>query len=221
MNAHDDISNHSGPGSAAEPSMEEILASIRRILKEDEGQMTSDPAMGDEEVLVLDATMRINPADISTATELPAETGVIQTPEELAPPSPPEPWHFSSEPSPGTRQDAPSAAQAQPQAEPEPEIILPPAAPEQEDFMEEHLQSPQGLIGDDLTDSISSTIGSLVRSISTDRAVSVSRGGLTLEDIVREEIKPILKAWFDTHLPSLVERIVRAEIGRVVDRTQL
>jgi cell pole-organizing protein PopZ len=60
-----------------------------------------------------------------------------------------------------------------------------------------------------------------MQSISTERAVSVSRGGITIEDIVREEIRPVLKAWFDTHLPTLVERIVRAEIGRVVDRTQV
>jgi cell pole-organizing protein PopZ len=31
----------------------------------------------------------------------------------------------------------------------------------------------------------------------------------------------MLKAWLDSHLPALVERIVRAEIERVVDRTQL
>ena len=33
-------------------------------------------------------------------------------------------------------------------------------------------------------------------------------------------VKPVLKAWLDTHLPPLVERIVRAEIERVIDRTQ-
>jgi cell pole-organizing protein PopZ len=49
----------------------------------------------------------------------------------------------------------------------------------------------------------------------------VTRGGLTIEDIVREEIKPILKSWLDSHLPTLVERIVRSEIERLVDRTQI
>ena len=42
MSDSNDISNNSGPGSAAEPSMEEILASIRRILKEDEGSARFD-----------------------------------------------------------------------------------------------------------------------------------------------------------------------------------
>lgn len=209
MSADDDISNHAGPASTGEPSMEEILASIRRILREDE-RSNGHAADEDDDLLVLDATMRINPPDISTATELPAETGSIR-----APGSRLESVHFTSEPSLDAEQHTPSPAHA----EPEPRITL--AAPEQEEFMEEHLQSPEGLIGDALSGSISSTIGSMVRSISTERAVSVARGGPTLEDLVREEIKPILKAWFDTHLPSLVERIVRAEIGRIVDRTQL
>ncbi len=218
MSADDDISNHAGPASTGEPSMEEILASIRRILREDE-RSNGHAADEDDDLLVLDATMRINPPDISTATELPTETGSIRASGSLAPGAPeplaPEPVHFTSEPSLDAEQHTPSPAHA----EPEPRITL--AAPEQEEFMEEHLQSPEGLIGDALSGSISSTIGSMVRSISTERAVSVARGGPTLEDLVREEIKPILKAWFDTHLPSLVERIVRAEIGRIVDRTQL
>ena len=56
--------------------------------------------------------------------------------------------------------------------------------------------------------------------MSQDRSVAVSRGGVSLEDIVREEIRPLLKSWLDSHLPSLVERIVRAEIERVIDRTK-
>jgi uncharacterized protein len=37
----------------------------------------------------------------------------------------------------------------------------------------------------------------------------------TLEDLVREMLKPILKAWLDDNLPHIVERLVRAEIERV------
>ena len=44
------------------------------------------------------------------------------------------------------------------------------------------------------------------------------RGGPTIEDLVREEIRPLLKEWLDAHLPPLVERLVRAEIERVVGR---
>jgi cell pole-organizing protein PopZ len=36
--------------------------------------------------------------------------------------------------------------------------------------------------------------------------------------LVRDEIRPILKEWLDANLPSMVERLVRAEIERVVNR---
>ena len=37
----------------------------------------------------------------------------------------------------------------------------------------------------------------------------------TLEDLVKEMLRPMLKSWLDDNLPSLVERIVKAEIERV------
>lgn len=37
----------------------------------------------------------------------------------------------------------------------------------------------------------------------------------TLEDLVKEMLLPMLKSWLDDNLPGLVERIVRAEIERV------
>jgi cell pole-organizing protein PopZ len=37
----------------------------------------------------------------------------------------------------------------------------------------------------------------------------------TLEDLVRDMLRPMLKAWLDDNLPDLVERLVRAEIDRV------
>ena len=41
------------------------------------------------------------------------------------------------------------------------------------------------------------------------------QNGRTLEDLVREMLRPMLKTWLDDNLPSLVERLVRAEIDRV------
>lgn len=39
--------------------------------------------------------------------------------------------------------------------------------------------------------------------------------GITLDAMVREMIRPMLKDWLDENLPSMVERIVTAEIERV------
>jgi cell pole-organizing protein PopZ len=37
----------------------------------------------------------------------------------------------------------------------------------------------------------------------------------TLDELVREMLRPMLKAWLDDNLPHMVERLVRAEIERV------
>ena len=43
----------------------------------------------------------------------------------------------------------------------------------------------------------------------------LSNNARTLEDLVKEMLRPMLKAWLDDNLPKLVEKIVRAEIERV------
>ena len=37
----------------------------------------------------------------------------------------------------------------------------------------------------------------------------------TLQDLVQEMLRPMLKSWLDDNLPAVVERLVRAEIERV------
>ena len=39
--------------------------------------------------------------------------------------------------------------------------------------------------------------------------------GNTLEDLVREMLKPMLKDWLDQNLPPIVERMVAKEIARL------
>ena len=43
----------------------------------------------------------------------------------------------------------------------------------------------------------------------------LSNNARTLEDLVKEMLRPMLKSWLDDNLPNLVERIVKAEIERV------
>ena len=45
--------------------------------------------------------------------------------------------------------------------------------------------------------------------------------GRTIEDIVREVLRPLLQAWLDEHLPAIVERLVREEIARVAGEAGL
>lgn len=46
----------------------------------------------------------------------------------------------------------------------------------------------------------------------------LGEGGRTLEELVRETLRPLLKAWLDQNLPPLVERMVRVEIERLSRR---
>ena len=127
MSDEDRISNRAGPGSAGEPSMEEILASIRRILKEDESAHPSEDP--DDEILVLSAAMEAKPVDIASGTALPADTGPGVMPVE-APVAPHrQALHLM-----------PEAGRAADEAEPDQEIIIP-NSPEYVAEMEEQMDS--------------------------------------------------------------------------------
>ena len=64
----------------------------------------------------------------------------------------------------------------------------------------------------------SQSVGALKKALS-ERQASVYKGpAVSLEEIVREEVRPLLKGWLDANLPAIVERLVRAEIERVVAR---
>ena len=149
-------------GEAADPSMDDILASIRRILSEDEAGAQPPPAADVphpvpplHDVLLLDEDMMV--------------------PEPAVPAPAPVPAPVPAVPLPGEPLVAAATAQA-----------------------------------------AASSLGALVRTVAKERSVSVHRGGPTIEEMVREEIRPILKDWLDANLPPLVERLVRAEIERVV-----
>ena len=152
----------------ADPSMEDILASIRRILSEDEAAPAATPA--DEDVLVLEPSMM--------RSDLPAPAA------ESAAAGPP-----------------PSAPE--PPAEDEDEPMPPPGA---------------GLVAPETAAAAAASVAGLVRTLASDRALQVRAGGPTIEDLVRQMLRPLLKDWLDANLPALVERQVRAEIERVVGR---
>jgi cell pole-organizing protein PopZ len=74
------------------------------------------------------------------------------------------------------------------------------------------------LIAPEAAAAAATSVGQLLRTLASERSTQVHRGGPTIEDLVREEIRPLLKQWLDSHLAPLVERLVRAEIERVVSR---
>lgn len=87
--------------------------------------------------------------------------------------------------------------------------------------MSASLSSHPTIASTETTSAAAGSISNLVRALTSDRAAQVSSGGPTIADIVREEMRPMLKTWLDTNLPPMVERMVRSEIDRVIARAAL
>jgi uncharacterized protein len=176
-----DTANPAGTPDSADPSMEDILASIRRILNEEEAPAgTEAPAEApvDDDVLVLDQSMMVSAEEPKAMVQEPA----------------PEPVPLRIEP---PRQEEVVIASV-------PQEALPAPTPD--------------LVAPETAAAAASSVSTLMRTLAAGRATQVYSGGPTLEDIVRAELRPLLKDWLDTNLPPLVERLVRAEIERVVGR---
>jgi uncharacterized protein len=194
---------------ASEPSMEEILASIRRIIADDQVAMTrpkSEPQTSREYPAPPEAVTR-------TDWDLPVEAlrGEAEKPVAASPPAPPAP--------PEPRDEMPEAVvTARPETDAKPEIrrVVGPedfAALAREIRPNRQRAAPAKQAADPLV------------SPATDAAVSASFNTLVasrflasdehIEDMVRDMLRPMLKAWLDDNLPILVERLVRAEIERV------
>ncbi|MEH3143939.1 MAG: DUF2497 domain-containing protein [Methylobacterium frigidaeris] len=169
--------------------MEEILASIRRIIADDqkpaevqEAPRKPRPLPDPEDVLdladIAPPPARTPPLDFDVP-ELAFKDEPIDFDAIEIDPEPPPP---------------PKAAEPPP-APPEPPPAAPPAP-------EERLLS-------------SATDASVGHAFHLLANTVLSNNARTLEDLVQDMLRPMLKAWLDDNLPVMVERLVRAEIERV------
>ena len=60
----------------------------------------------------------------------------------------------------------------------------------------------------------------LAKAVAREQAMRLGRGGVTLEEVVRSVLEPILREWLDQHLANLIERLVREEIEKMVERAE-
>jgi cell pole-organizing protein PopZ len=191
------------PSKDTDQSMEDILQSIKRIIA-DEGEPS--PTMPGSDVLEL--------------TELLAE--------DAAPPAAPEPAPAAAL---RTAQDnidalfASAPAVVEPEPEPEPVIAAPAPAPAPEPVVVAAAPAPispskagDQLISDSTLAASVAALGALTNrqdhhphSLDT----PVFRSGSTVEDLVVEALKPMLKEWLDGNLPSIVRSLVEREIRRL------
>lgn len=209
----------------ADPSMEDILASIRRILSEEDApdQAPAAAAAPDgrqQDVLVLTDSMLVPDAPPSRGmhervldTAAPADFAEPQRLAETADAV----MDIAPEPPPPPIAAAPVMLPV-PKAEPAIEAELP-FQPLETPPMSAALSAlPPGLTSPETEAAAAGSVSSLIRALTSDRTAQVHNGGPTIADLVREEIRPVLKTWLDTNLPPMVERMVRAEIERVIAR---
>jgi uncharacterized protein len=237
------------PAKVQEPSMEEILASIRRIIADDEAKpvaaekappapaspppaaaavpppKTEKPAPAPPPARAAEPPPRA-PAKAATPAPPPAPSAPnnqddidallnglddVTTAEEARPPDPelevleltdemalhdpqPQAAFMKVEP-PDDLEFTETAARAPVR---EPAYDLPPPSP---------IDSP-AILSRSTVSAVESAFNSLAHTV-------LSNNARTLEDLVKEMLRPMLKSWLDDNLPGLVERIVKAEIDRV------
>ena len=220
---------------AQEPSMEEILASIRRIIADDDAAKT--PAKAAEPAKPAPAPA---PKAAAPAPAAPAPRPAAAAPRPAPAPPPPAPVGSGqddidamfAEPEPKPAEPAPAAdileltaaMEALPEPEPAPalrridavpDVVEAPAPPPKPPTVEqarrqfqETTEPDRQLLSPSTTAAVDSAFNSLAQTV-------LVRNDLTLDGLVREMLRPMLKAWLDDNLPNMVERMVRAEIERV------
>ncbi len=199
-----------------EPSMEEILASIRRIISDDDKEMEAaaqenEEAPEDEEELAVE------------------EMVAMAEPEpEPEPESEPEPVAEEVDDDDDdildlTDMEAPDPEplfEEQAYKEPEPEPIVPPVSPSPAP-PPAPTPAPDNLVSPPQAGEASGSFERLTEKLNEDYSeLPIGNGAVTLEGLTRELVRPMLKEWLDQHLPMTVERLVREEIERLVMQSQ-
>jgi uncharacterized protein len=240
------------PAKVQEPSMEEILASIRRIIADDEAKPATaekpaspaapakpekpaaaappakPPVMNDIPPSAIPAAQaaaaKASPPPPAPPPAAPAEAAsnnqddidallngldeattadeirpplpdgdVLELTDEMALPDPPQPSFMKVDPT-----DDLEFTEATAKAAPRQPAFEPPPAE----------AAPQQILSRSTVSAVESAFNSLAHTV-------LSNNARTLEDLVKEMLRPMLKSWLDDNLPGLVERIVKAEIERV------
>jgi cell pole-organizing protein PopZ len=194
---------------SGEPSMEDILASIKRVIKEGEAPAPRrapppPPPVRDEEPAARDAILELN-----EPLSMPATSPVQQPPA-------PDPWEerlaaamvppASSAAPPISAPSSPAPSSNAP-SNPLPPTPTPPAPP-----VANVAEADGGAVVSPATvEATRGALGALSRLIVKPEAESDG----TLEGLVREMLRPMLSDWLDQNLPHLVEQMVAREIAKI------
>jgi uncharacterized protein len=192
--------------------MEEILASIRRIIADDDAGKS--PAKAENPMPPPPTPMAPTPMALTPmASPRPAPPRpVAATPPMVEPVMPQDDLESmlgdadkAPENSDGDVLDLTEAMTAE---MPEPMMAEPAPFPPMPELQSEPAPTPRPLISTSTSAAVDSAFNTLAHTVLVQNA-------RTLEDLVREMLRPLLKSWLDDNLPGMVERLVRAEIERV------
>jgi cell pole-organizing protein PopZ len=207
------------PAKAQEPSMEEILASIRRIIADDDAakpkaaeapKPTPKPAAApaeknsQDDIDAMFAGVDDEPAPVPAVADKPAVpeaandildlTEAMEMPDEA-----PSFRRIDGGPDVVFREAEPPAPVAAPARN---------TVDQARYQFEQRTELDRSLLSPATSAAVDSAFNSLANTVLVQNA-------RTLDDLVREMLRPMLKAWLDDNLPNMVERMVRAEIERV------
>ena len=218
---------------AQEPSMEEILASIRRIIADDDAAKPARPPEPAPAKPAAAAPAAPPPVAGHSQEEVDAMLADLDAAKPAAPkpepprPAPPKP---EAQPAPSDVLDlteAMAAPPAPPPVQPAPsfrtidaasDVVFTDRAPEPAEparVAEETRRASEPSAVADRSLMSSATAAAVDSAFNSLAHTVLGNNARTLEDLVKEMLRPMLKSWIDDNLPGLVERIVRAEIERV------
>jgi len=202
--------------SAQEPTMEEILASIRRIISEDDTPTPEAAAPEPEAAPAPEPAPAAAPEPVAAA---PSPALMDQTPSVQEPAASEEDvlelTDLYEAPASETIGDL-DVSTPEPEAEPAPTAWTPPTP---ELAPTPAAAAPTGydsLVGDSAAASAASAFAGLAASFSKPEPVTDTGGtGPTIDDLARALLRPMLKDWLDANLPGIVEAAVRKEVERI------
>ena len=180
--------------SAHEPTMEEILASIRRIISEDDApEDAAAQALAEPEADEADDSFAAASEPEAEIDEVAADADddVLELTETYEAP------------------DSVSIGDI--------DAYVPPAAPEPAPAPKPVAAAPSvtgGLVSERTESIAASSFGALTSNL------LVPHSDRTLEDVAKELLRPLLQSWLDQHLPGIVEEQVRLEVERIARQSR-
>jgi uncharacterized protein len=197
------------PAKAQEPSMEEILASIRRIIADDDASKAAQRPMEPPKAAAPAMPPVVEVPALDRGSLEDQASDILDLTESMAAPSfaRPEPAPMPS-PMPSPPTPAPQFRKIDGESDVAfDEAAQKPLVPNIAQAPGQHAES-EHLISNATSAAVDSAFNALAQTV-------LAHNARTLEDLVREMLRPMLKSWLDDNLPNLVERLVRAEIERV------